>query len=384
MTPEEQLDRLIEQGEPNAVPGSAASDEITARFVAAQALVRLQEVEVPPEFAARLEARLRARVRSLAPQDGWEIAVPRPPEHRRLHRRPLGRRWVAALAMVAMLLLACLGTFAAAARSLPGDSLYRLKQAEDQLALAFAGGPQERARVEIGQLHSAIADLRAVVTERRGDDVIAQALEVVVARTRASQDAVEAIPAGADREAAQRDLSNALADEAQTLRHLLPQVDWPVRLAFTQQLGTLGEAVPTITQVTVNSQGKSRLLIIVTGTNFAPHATLVIGGHPRGTILQSSTTQLVVVINASDWHGDTHVVGVLNPDGTAVQVMLSGKNPDHDQDDNDDRNKQGTPGATSTPEPKDDNDEHSGSGGPGSPGGTATPTRSHDDGGVYP
>lgn len=68
MTPAEQLDRLIEQWERGAAPGPVASDEIAARLAAAEVLARLQTIAVPPGFAARLEARIRGRARSLAGQ----------------------------------------------------------------------------------------------------------------------------------------------------------------------------------------------------------------------------------------------------------------------------------------------------------------------------
>jgi len=59
------------------------------------------------------------------------------------------------------------------------------------------------------------------------------------------------LPAGAEREAAELDLDRVLTQEEQTVRHLLDQVDWPVRLAFTGQLGARGDAVPTVTHVIV-------------------------------------------------------------------------------------------------------------------------------------
>lgn len=77
MTLEEQLDRLIERWERGASLDPIASDEIEARLAAAETFVQLQSIEVPPAFAVRLEARVRAHVRSLAVQQGRVIAVPR-------------------------------------------------------------------------------------------------------------------------------------------------------------------------------------------------------------------------------------------------------------------------------------------------------------------
>ena len=68
MTPEEQLDRLIERRELGVLPGPGGSDELVACLAAAEVLMRLPARAEPPGFADRLEARVRARVRSLAVQ----------------------------------------------------------------------------------------------------------------------------------------------------------------------------------------------------------------------------------------------------------------------------------------------------------------------------
>ena len=77
MTPEKQFDGLIEQWKYDALPGSTESCKRGAYLAAAEALTRLQAIEVPPAFALRLEARMRARARSLAAQPGQESAFPR-------------------------------------------------------------------------------------------------------------------------------------------------------------------------------------------------------------------------------------------------------------------------------------------------------------------
>ena len=150
-----------------------------------------------------------------------------------------------------MFIVACVGVLTASARSLPGDALYSLKQAETQFTLTFAGAPQNRATLQIDHLRSALVDLNTVVNEGRDDDAIRLALDTVAAKTSDSQEAVAALPVDSEREAAQQDLDSAIAQEEQILRQLLNNVDWPVRLAFTQQLGALGDPVPTVTNVVV-------------------------------------------------------------------------------------------------------------------------------------
>ena len=383
MTPEERLDRLLELREQGAPRLPMTSEDLAARVAAADALARLQAIDAPPEVDARLEARIRARARQLARPNGEELPVPRPLEHsHHTHRFLLRRAWVTALGMAAVLILLCVGILAAAASSLPGDPLYSLKQFEHQVRLSFASDQQNRAELAIGQLHGGLADLSTVINEGRGDDVIQQALDAVAAETRESQEAVASVPAGTEQAVAQRDLASALAEEKQTLRSGLAHIDWPLRLAFTQQLGALGEAVPTVTQVDVQHPSTNTVTITLTGTNFASGALLTINGIPKGSVSKNAPTTLVVALNASDWPKGQVAVGVQNPDGTAAQITLKAGSDDNDQD-SDDQPRQGTPGATSTPGGDDGEDDGGGSRGsptPTSPprsGGTSTPPPDH-------
>ncbi len=333
MNPEEYVDRLIEQRERGEQPFPVITDEIAASLAAAEVLTQLREIAVPPEFAGYLELHLRARARNFGQQTSTALPVVRP-----VSRAGVRRSWTAVLGFAAVLLAACISILTASARSLPGDTLYGLKQAEYQLTLNFASGPQDRASAQIDQLRNALVDLRTVVTAGRADDAIRLALESVAAKTNASRGAVAALPAGAEREAAQRELDGVLAQEERTVRQMLDQVDWPVRLACTQQLGALGDAVPTVTHVMVHPQSTGTLLITLTGTHFAPQAELMIDGRPGGMVSQSSSQQVVAVVSSSAWSAGAHALGVRNPDGTAAQMVLS--------DESDDRNRYATPQPT--------------------------------------
>ncbi len=120
------------------------------------------------------------------------------------------------------------------------------------------------------------------------------------------------------------------------MRHQLDLVDWPIRLALTQQLGALGDPVPTVTRVVVRTQFNGMLLITMTGSHFAPQAELIIDGRPAGMVSQTTPEQLVAVINNAAWTPGANAVGVRNPDGTAAQVVFSVDDNNH--------NRQGTPG----------------------------------------
>lgn len=342
MNPEEYLDRLIERREHGEVQLPVINDEFAASLTAVEALAHLQEINVPPEFAGRLELSIRARAHTVAGQNGRIIPTVNHQSPARSHRFPMRRVSIAVLGIAAVLMLACIGIITASAHSLPGDLLYGVKQAEHQFTLTLADDPQDRASAQIDQLRNALADLNTVVNDGRDDDVIKLALKTVAAKTNDSLETVTAMPAGPDRQAAQQDLDNVLAGEEQGLRILLDHVDWPMRLAFTRQLGALGDHVPTVTHVMVRIQSNGSRLITLTGTYFAPQAELIINGRPGGAVSQITPQQLVAVISSSEWSLDTHALGVLNPDGTAAQIGLYGDDDEHSYQGSD-HNRYGTP-----------------------------------------
>lgn len=349
MNPEEYLDYLLEKREHGEVLIPVANDEVVSCLAAVEALTQLQKIDVPLEFAGHLELYIRGRARGLAQQNGWTAPIARHRNPVRLQRFQARKALIAVLGIAAMLMLACVGVLTASARSLPGDALYSLKQAEDQFKLSFASDPRNRASVQIDLLHNSLVDLNTVVNDKRDDDAIGLALKIVAAETNESQAAVAALPAGSERAAAQQGLDGVLAEEEQMLRQLLGHVDWPVRVAVTQQLGALGDPVPTLTRVMVSVQTNGTRLITLTGTHFAPQVELIINGRPTG-ITSSTTQQLVAVISNSAWSADEHTFGVLNPDGTAAQIAL-------DDDDQEFIPQGSGHSGTVTPEPGNDFDD---------------------------
>ena len=336
MNPEEYLDRLIERRERGEVQLPVTNDEVSASLAAAEILTQLRKIDVPPKFASSLELSIRARARGFAQQNGRTIPLARPRSPAKSHRFPRRLSSIVVLGAAAVLILVYIFVLMAYTPSLPSDPLYGLKQAEQQFTRTFAGGPLDRAIVQIDQLRSSLVELSTVVNDGRGDDAIRVALNIVAVKTSDSRRAVLVVPAGTGREAAQQDLDSALAVEEQTLRHLLDHVDWPIRLVFTNQLGALGDPVPTVTHAMVLTQSNGTLLIILTGTHFAPHAELIIDGQPAGMASQITSEQLVAVISSSMWSPDAHALGVLNPDGTAAQIVFNGWPDSHHR-------KHGTP-----------------------------------------
>jgi len=352
MNPEEYLDRLIESREQGKLHPPVLNDEIAASLAAAESLVQLRQIEVPPVFADYMEASIRLRARARAQLNGEIVPIAgttRSAPIRRSTGTPRhlpGRVWIAALSIAAVLVLSFAGILTAAAQSLPGDSIYSLKQAEYQFTLLFAGNQQNRASSEIDQLHDVISDLRMVVDDGRHDDAIQLALAALITQTSDSRKAVAALPAGSAGQEVQQELNSALGEEDQALRQLLNQVDWPMQLAFTHQLGVLGDTVPTITHIVALAQSNGTFLITLTGTHFAPNAELMIDGKPGGVMSKNTPVQLVAVISKAVWTSGSHAFGIRNPDGTVAQIIP--EKADHDSDDwgNND-GKYGVPGSKS-------------------------------------
>jgi hypothetical protein len=334
MNPEVYLDRLIEKREAGENQFSVRNDEIASSLAAAETLMQLQKIDVPPAFAYRLELSVRARTRSqrLTRQNGQSI--PTGPLHRHSNRQRLPKHmsWVATgIAAILVLAFTALVATYTGGLSLPGHPTAGLKPAQNQIASTVAIDPQNLINDQIGQLHSALIELDTMVNDRRDDNTIQQALTSVSTSTIDCQKAVAALPAGSERGTAQQNLNNVLAEENQTLRNLLNHVDWPLRLGFTRQLGNLGASVPAVTHGMIHTQSNGTLLITLTGTNFAPHAVLVVDGRAMGIVTQSTSWQLIAVISKSNWPSGTHTLGILNPDGTAAQMVLSGNNFRHDE-----------------------------------------------------
>jgi len=369
MNPEEYLDRLIEMHEQGELYVPAINDDFAASMVAAEALAQLKEISIPHEFANNLEFSIRARARNLNERNSGNISLAQPHslnEHNRwtiqqvqshspVDPQPLFKRraWITFLRVAAVLIIAGVGILTASARSQPGDALYGLSQAEKQFALTFAGAPQNNANLQIDQLRSAIVDLKTAVKEGRDDSTIRLALDTVTVKTSDSQEAVAALPVDSMREEAQRALSSALAEEEQILHVLLNNVDWPVQLAFTQQLGTLGEPVPTVTNVVVHTQSNGTLLIALTGTHFAPQAQLMIDGLQNGMVRQSTPMQLIAVSGNAASSSGIYAIGVRNPDGTAAQLIIN----IHDQNNSDREDSNHYRHSTPVPNPTGSPDE---------------------------
>ncbi len=319
MIPEDRLDDMIASRQSSR---TAVDDDLAIRLAAAETLDTLNRIAVPRVLAERIEMRVRERARAL--KRDRSSAVPMPARQPRPgHPLPcfLRRTWIAIGSVMAFIVIS-VGVFAAAMNSLPGDPLYNLKQWENNFAIAHSGSPVDRAQLALDQLNQAIIDLKTEVRLGRSDADIRAALNVVSDDTAAARLVVSSLAQGASRDAAQSHLMSTLKEEDGTLRSLLARIDWPLHVAFTQQLGALGDAVPIIhTGSAHNAEGK--VMIVLNGTNFITGATLIVDGVPQGAIIELSPNSIVADLNGMRWSDETHAVGVQNPDGTSAQIMLS-------------------------------------------------------------
>jgi hypothetical protein len=326
MKREEILDHVLDLPSEGGRRVQVEEEEIAACVQAAERVRALEGMEVPAEVALRVEQVLRARLRSSSLRQrstqtasGRRVILIAGSRRSTGASRPAKRRpWIVLLGTAAALVLSFASLFAFSVYSLPGDPLYGLKQAQNQFTLIFAHDPETKVQTELALLQSALSDLQTVANGRRSDQALTLALQTVAARTDACRTAVAEMPAGSQRAAALGDLTQVLAQEEQTLRQLLPPLDWLLRLQFTRQLGVLGDAVPTVTHVAVQVQPTGTVLVTLTGTHFASQTRFMLNGQPAGRVIFGTAQKLVVVLSSSQFSLRSHTFGVLNPDGTAA------------------------------------------------------------------
>ncbi len=133
--------------------------------------------------------------------------------------------------------------------------------------------------------------------------------------------AVNALPLGSSQRHLSSELATLKADARHTLRSFLPQLALTERLATTAELGRLGDSVPALKSVEINlpSHPNGQATISITGTGIQAGAQLLVDGR---LVEVSGSLQNGVYVFVVNWRGEQHLqsIGVLNPDGTAVQT----------------------------------------------------------------
>lgn len=326
MKPEDHLDQLIELRDHGANRPLFLDAETQELLDAAEKLSQLRSINVPSLFAQKLEGELRARARAqnsakLKQSGQLLLLAPARGSTRTIH--PLKRQaWAAVICLVSILLIICT-VILVSISSLPGDPFYTLTQTGKHVKLHLSNRVQDQANAAIQQLYSSLSDLKTVVNDGRGDDAIQQALNALADWTSTSQQEVATLDTSSEIPAIEQKLAQGIADEKQTLHFLLNQVDWSMKLAFSHQLGVLGEQVPTVATASIHILNSGNALVTLTGTNFSPQAQFIVDGKPMGSVSQRSAYSLVALISNAERLAGTHTVGILNPDKTAAQTTVT-------------------------------------------------------------
>jgi len=148
---DECLDRIQAQGlsvEECLASYPEAAEELRALLSLASDLQQsLGPTNPRPDFVASSSTRMANRLRARASRRHSQKPEPRRPAHRWLPRPAYA---LASLALVLALLGSGVGVVAASASSLPGDALYGVKRAGEQVRLALSitpeGGPKASSR----------------------------------------------------------------------------------------------------------------------------------------------------------------------------------------------------------------------------------------------
>lgn len=332
-----------------------------------------------PEFTAALQARIVARTQQLAAdrqhvtetlplparlQTSGPIRRPdstRPTPLRRLRTLP------AAAVLAASLVIVIGSTIAFAAGAAPGSSLYGLRRLEQGVRSQLSPDAVSKARLHLSYARDALASLNTADVQGN-DGAYREALNTLASEAQAAESAAAQVPAGADRDALNADLTSFRAQATTDLRAALPRLSWLARATTTTVLGQFGVPIPQVSKarvVTVHSTSSSHgtsskvLRIVVDGSGFLPGAVILLDGHPVGTMISVTPSEATAQLTSADSiHGDGHSIGIGNPNGMAAYSTKydttdeqddsgSSGNPNGDQE---------TPVVSPTPTP----DPHSG------------------------
>lgn len=291
------------------------ASEIEDLVTLAQCLQSAPHLQVAPDFGKQLEHRLLRRHAELRLHSGRR-------------RSPFvllrARPWLnTALGLCVLCCLLSTGLLAWAAQvSNPTNPLYVLKRWEQHVQVQFAGGPAAQATLDVQFAREQLNAL-ASLADPAHEAAYRQGLLDLDQQLRSASSLINGLPAGSQHAQLAGELVDLRARAIHKLRGFLPQLDLPEQLATTDALGYLGDTVPTLTHATlilpVHPNGQAT--IVLEGSDLQAGAQLLVNG--RG-VEASETVQPGQVIFVADWRGDQHPqrLGILNPDGTAVQTTV--------------------------------------------------------------
>lgn len=319
----DRLEQLLWQArrqQQSDVPGPELAEseqerEMADLVVVAQRLQTQPHLQIAPDFAAQLEQRVlrraaQVRLQRSAGARGLLPAL-------RLHP---------ALAATLGFCLLCLvlgtGLLAFAAQvANPVNPLYALKRLEQHVQISLAGTQPNQAALDLQFAHDSLNTLSSLADPAHAV-AYEQALLDLDQHLQNAAATINALPAGTQRTQLAAELTGLQAHTIHVLRSLLHGLSLAERLATTVQLARLGDSVAQVAHgvVTFLSHPNGHAQVSLSGSNLQAGAQLLVDGRPTGTT--GSFQDGLLVFSIPSWNGarHPHTLGVLNPDGTAVQT----------------------------------------------------------------
>ena len=303
-----------ESGFTKPAPEWGHASEINGLVELARRLQRAPQIQVHPDFTSQLERRLlRRHVELRLQQSGKRRSL-----FALLRARPVVS---AVLGLCVLICLLSTSLLALAAQvSDPANPLYAIGRWERHLQGQFSRNPADQASQDLQGARDQLNTL-ASLADSNHEGAYRQALLDLDQQLDTTASAIDALPAGLQRDQLASELADLKTDAIHVLRGLLPRLELPERLATTDELGRLGDTVPTLTRATLilPAHPNGRATIRLEGSHILAGAQLLVNGK---VMEASGTVQQGQVIFVAIWKGDQHPqsLGVLNPDGTAAQT----------------------------------------------------------------
>ena len=300
----------------NGVQHTSGYDPEVDQLVAlAHRLPSATPLQVRPDFVWQLERRLLLRNAALHQQRntrGWSFPL-------LLQIHPV----VGALMCLCILLLIVgTGTLVAAAQATdPKSPLYPLKRWEQHVHISLsAPSPESQAELNLQVARDHLHTLASLATPTHAQNY-RQALVDLDQHINTATQAIHALPPGPGQQHLVSELATLKADARHTLRSFLSQLALAERLATTAELRRLGDSVSILKSVEIElpAHPNGQATISIAGTDIQAGAQLLVDGR---LVEVSGSLQNGIYVFVVNWRGDQHPqrIGVLNPDGTAVQT----------------------------------------------------------------
>lgn len=273
------------------------------------------QVQTTPDFAGRLERRLLRHYAELRLQDGKRRSF-----LVLLRAHPVLNM---ALGLCVLFCLLSTGVLALAAHvSDPGNPLYAISIWERHVQVQFSGNSAQQAALDL-QLAQEQLNALTGLSDPAHAGAYRQALRNLDQQIHLAAQAIAELPPGSQRDRLTGELAVLKTDAVHVLRGLLSRLALPERLATTSELGNLGDTVPLLAhaRLLLPTHPNGQATISLEGSDLQAGAQLLVNG---AVVEGSGTVQQDQVVFVVAWQGTFHPqsLGILNPDGTAVQTTV--------------------------------------------------------------